>query len=66
MSRRQRGFTLTELLVTLVVAGILIAVALPRWFGDTGFEARKFRDETEAALRLAQKSAIASRRFTCA
>ncbi|MBL8448470.1 MAG: type II secretion system protein [Dechloromonas sp.] len=62
----QRGFTLTELVVTIVIAGILAAVALPRFFGDTGFEARQFRDETVAALRLAQKSAIAARRTVCA
>lgn len=61
-----RGFTLVELIVTIVVAGILAAVVLPRWRGDTGFEERQFRDETLAALRLAQKAAIASRRAVCA
>lgn len=64
-STNECGFTLPELIVTLVVAGILAAVALPRWQGDAGFEARKFRDETVAALRLAQKTAIAARRTVC-
>jgi len=62
---RNRGFTLTELIVVIVVAGILAAVVLPRFTGETGFEERGFRDETAAALRYAQKSAIASRRMVC-
>lgn len=49
----------------MVVVGILAAVALPRFTGETGFEARGLRDETLAALRYAQKSAIAARRLVC-
>lgn len=49
-----------------MIAGILAAFIVPRWQGETGFEARQFRDETVAALRFAQKAAIATRRTVCA
>lgn len=65
-SRFVQGFSLVELAVVIVIAGILAAVVLPRLTSETGFEARKFRDETVAALRFAQKSAIATRRKVCA
>lgn len=66
LSRSQHGFTFVELVVGIVVAGILAALILPRFGGDTGFNERQFRDETVAALRFAQKTAIAARRTVCA
>ena len=60
-----RGFTLMELVVTIVILGILAVVVLPRVFDRKEFDARAFLDETAAALRYAQKAAIAQRRTVC-
>jgi len=62
---KHAGFTLTELVVVIVIAGIMAAVAIPRFTRGHGFEARGFRDQTVAALRYAQKSAVAARRLVC-
>lgn len=59
------GFTLIELIATLIVIGILAVIVTPRFFGTHGFEERGFHDETIAALRYAQKAAIAQHRLTC-
>lgn len=61
-----RGFTLIELIVTMTIVGILAVTVIPRWSGSSEFNERAFRDRVVAALRYAQKSAIATRRTTCA
>jgi MSHA pilin protein MshC len=58
----QRGFTLVELVVVLVVVGILGAVASARYFDSAGFDAAAYAEQTRTMLRYAQKSAIAQRR----
>ncbi|NBB91644.1 MAG: prepilin-type N-terminal cleavage/methylation domain-containing protein [Gammaproteobacteria bacterium] len=55
----QRGFTLTELVIVLVLVGILAAFVVPR-IDIEGFERQAFASELTNALRYAQKSAIAS------
>jgi MSHA pilin protein MshC len=66
MKNDSAGFTLVELVVTMLVVGILAVAVAPRFLGSHGFEERGFYDETIAALRYAQKSAIAQRRLVCA
>ena len=61
------GFTLVELVVTLVVLSIIAAVAIPRFVAKDAFESRGFYDSATATVRYAQKLAIAQRRpiFVC-
>ncbi|TFW10297.1 prepilin-type N-terminal cleavage/methylation domain-containing protein [Oxalobacteraceae bacterium OM1] len=60
-----RGFTLIELIMVMLLTGILAVVALPRLFDRNTFDTRGFHDEVLAALRYAQKTAIAQRRDVC-
>jgi len=63
----QLGFTLVELVVTMVVGGIIAAVAMPRFAAKDTFDTRGFYDRATATVRYAQKLAIAQRRvvFVC-
>jgi MSHA pilin protein MshC len=55
-----KGFTIVELVVVIVVLGIISAVAAPKFFDLKGYEEIAFRDELVSALRFAQKRAVAS------
>lgn len=48
------GFTVIELVVSIIIIGILAATVLPRWFSSSGFEEASYRDEMLATLRTLQ------------
>ncbi|OGS93489.1 MAG: hypothetical protein A2061_07985 [Gallionellales bacterium GWA2_59_43] len=57
----QRGFTLIELIMVMVIVGILAVFAAPKFFEANVFQSRGAADQVKAALRYAQKIAIAQR-----
>jgi MSHA pilin protein MshC len=59
------GFTLIELIVTVLLVSIVAVIALPRFGDNSEFNNRTFHDEVIATLQYAQKKAIASRRNVC-
>ena len=56
------GFTLVELVVTLIVVGIMAYTALPRFEGLGAFDGAGAADQLRSILRYAQKTAVAQRR----
>ena len=56
----QRGFTMVELIMVIVILGILAAVVGPRFFDRQQFDQRMFYEESLSAVRYAQKLALAS------
>ena len=56
------GFSMVELILVIVIAGILAAVAVPRLVGRNAFDERGFADQLAATVRFAQKLAVAQRR----
>ncbi len=56
----ERGYTIIELVLVIVILGIIGVVAAPRFFGESQYEQRAFLDEVAGALRYAQKVAVAS------
>lgn len=60
MQRFRCGFTTIELVLVIVILAILGAIAAPRFFDNRAFSERGWFDEIGAAIRYAQKVAVAS------
>lgn len=60
-----KGFTLVELILTMIVLGIIAVVAMPRFADRQGFDTRGFADQTRAAIQFGRKVAVASGRNVC-
>ena len=62
---KPHGFTLVELVMTIVVVGALAVVVLPRMDLLNGFDEVGYRDKVRATLEFARKTAVAQRRKVC-
>ena len=58
--KRFKGFTLIELIATLVLIAAVAATIGPRFFNVDDFRERGFFDETLSSVRYAQKLAVAT------
>jgi MSHA pilin protein MshC len=58
----ERGFTMVELVVTMVIIGIMAIAVVPRMDLLRGFDEIGYRDQVKATLEYARKSAVAGRR----
>jgi MSHA pilin protein MshC len=59
------GFTLTELIVTLLVIAILAVFAIPKLSNMSVVQQRSEYDKIVSAIQYARKSAVAQRRYVC-
>lgn len=61
----QGGFTMIELVVIMMMIGILAIAAVPRMTLMTGYKDMGHRDQLQATIDYARKTAVARRRHTC-
>jgi MSHA pilin protein MshC len=60
-ARRNRGYTLAELVIVIVIAAILAALTLPQ-LNPQSVDATWFHEQVRSAVRYAQRTAVAQRR----
>ncbi|OGA20134.1 MAG: hypothetical protein A3H32_02580 [Betaproteobacteria bacterium RIFCSPLOWO2_02_FULL_63_19] len=63
--QRSRGFTLVELVMTMIIMGILAVFVVSRMDFKSGFDERAYHDRLKAGLQFARKAAVAQRRYVC-
>lgn len=61
----QRGFTLIELVMVMVLVGIVAVTVMPKLGGITALRGNLWRDQVLAALRHAHSQAASHRRLVC-
>ncbi len=59
---RQRGFTLIELVMVMIVVGVLAVFAVPRMLDLTTWRLRAFADEMQSTTAAMQRLALAQRK----
>lgn len=63
--RRQRGFTMVELIAVLVLVGVLAVVGMPRLDAALALRGSAWRDQVLAATLQARSLATGHRRLVC-
>lgn len=63
---RGRGFTLVELIATLILVSVLSVVALPRILDTGDWQLRVYADQLQSAVMLSHRMALAQRRTVVA
>lgn len=62
----QRGFTMNELIMVLVIGGVLAAFVVPKLASFMSVRDDAWRDALAGSMRMAQKFAVGHRRLVCA
>ena len=61
----QRGFTMVELVIVMILLGIVSVFVLPKMQAAVSFQDEGWRDQVIGALRYGQKTAVSHRRLVC-
>ena len=62
---KQLGFTLIEMVMTMIIIGVLAVFVIPNMGSIKTFEDVAYQDKVRSALQFARASAVAQRRKVC-